>query len=307
MFKEEYGTWEKLQVPCGRCHGCRLEKSRQWAVRCFHEAQLHKDNSFLTLTYDEAHLPHGGTLIKKHYQDFMKRLRRFLERKLKRPLAPGELMYFHCGEYGAQCKTCRKSERECCCPRFAEGIGRPHYHAVLFGLDFLDKVLYRTSRRGDQIFTSAVLSKLWGKGHCTIGAVTFESAAYTARYIMKKINGDDAKAHYTVVDDQGEMHEVLPEYVTMSLKPTVGRNWAERYSADTYPDDFVVVRGKRMKPPKFYDRLYEEENPEEHARLRKERIRYARKHKHDATPERLAVREKVKLAQISNLKRTLDE
>lgn len=235
VFKAEQGGAQKVTIACQRCIGCRLERSRQWAMRCMHEAQLHDENSFITLTYDDQHLPYGGTLIKKHFQDFMKRLRRhFGGRKIQ---------YYHCGEYG-------------------ERTRRPHYHALLFGLDFRDKLHFKTTARGDRVFTSSTLSKLWGMGHCSIGAVTFESAAYTARYILKKQSGDQAESHYRkVMADTGEVVNLLPEYVTMSLKPTVGRGWIEEFSGDVYPDDFVVMRGKKMKPPKYYDRMHELEDP----------------------------------------------
>lgn len=237
VFKPREGFVDlPVSISCGRCIGCRLERSRQWAMRCVHEAQLHTENSFLTLTYDDEHLPYGGTLIKKHFQDFMKRLRRkFGGRKIQ---------YYHCGEYGDKTR-------------------RPHYHALLFGLDFSDKLRHKTTPRGDTVFTSEALSKLWGMGFCTVGAVTFESAAYTARYVLKKVGGrDKTEGHYRVtVADTGEVVELLPEYVTMSLKPTIGKNWYRDFSSDVYPDDFVVVRGKRMKPPKYYDRMHELEDP----------------------------------------------
>jgi len=147
---------------------------------------------------------------------------------------------------------------------------------------------------------------VWGKGFCTIGAVTFESAAYTARYIAKKINGAMARKHYELIDEHGEVFDREPEYTTMSLKSPIGEEWLNKFKGDVYPDDFVVVRGKRMKPPKFYDRIYEEENPVEHAELVRVREKYARAHKLNGTPERLAVRKKVLESRISTLKRELE-
>lgn len=248
-------------------------------MRCLHEAQLHEDNMFLTLTYDDEHLPYGGTLVKKDFQDFMKRYRK--------RLGGAPLQYFHCGEYGDEKR-------------------RPHYHALLFGHQFVDAKFHRSTPRGDRVFTSEQLSELWGKGFCTIGAVTFESAAYVARYVVKKVTGNKAALHYTVVDADGEIHELLPEYTTMSLKRPIGKGWFQQFASDCYPSDEVIVRGKRMKPPKFYDKLYELENPEGMARIKSEREAFARAHEQDSTPQRLAVREHVKLAQIRTLKRNVE-
>lgn len=266
-----------MEVPCGQCIGCRLERSRQWAVRCVHEAQLHESNCFLTLTYDDAHLPYGGTLIKKHFQDFMKRLRKRV----------GQVRFFHCGEYGDISR-------------------RPHYHALIFGFDFPDKVLYSRNGQGHNIYESPLLSELWGLGRCTIGALTFESAAYTARYVMKKVTGQLAEDHYeVVVPSTGEVVQLLPEYITMSLKPGIGSGWYDRFSRDVFPDDFVVVRGIPQGAPRFYLRRLEKDDVVAFKRVKRKRIERAFEVRDNCTDERLAVREKVRTAQISSLKRDL--
>lgn len=241
-----------------------------------HEASLHEANSFLTLTYDPDKLPIGGTLVKHHFTDFMKRLRS--------RLSPRKLRYFHCGEYG-------------------EKLGRPHYHSVLFGFDFPDRVYYK-SVNGQKLFISDFLSDVWGFGFCTLGTVTFQSAAYVSRYCVKKITGSQADDHYWSVDERtGECHQIEPEYATMSRRPGLGAGWLEKYASDVYPFDEVVVSGVPTKPPRFYDSLYEIENPSDFARIKRERILAARKHSDDQTDERLLVREKCKLSQVQFLKR----
>lgn len=256
-----------------------MESSRQWALRCVHEASLHEDNAFITLTYAPENVPYGGTLVKKDFQDFAKRLRKKFRRKLS---------YYHCGEYG-------------------ERTRRPHYHALLFGVDFPDKEAFKKSADGSQIFTSELLQRLWPQGFCTTGAITFESAAYVARYVMKKINGDAAKDHYRVVDPEtGEVHDLLPEYTTMSLKPAIAKGWYEKFKSDAYPSDFLVLRGRKMKPPKYYDRLLELEDPEARAAIKARREQEALLREGDSTTARLRVREQVKQAQIENLKRGID-
>ena len=182
-----------MAVPCGQCIGCRLERSRMWAVRCVHEASLHADNCFITLTFDDSHLSHTGTLITSDFQKFMKRLRKeFSGRRIR---------YFHCGEYG-------------------EKLGRPHHHACLFGFDFSDKVLWSV-RSNVKLYRSPTLDRIWGQGYCTIGDVNFESAAYVARYVTKKITGEVAVDHYKVGVDvsTGEVISKKPEFVTMSRRP----------------------------------------------------------------------------------------
>lgn len=140
-------------------------------------------------------------------------------------------------------------------------------------------------------------------GAVIIGEVTFESAAYVARYVTKKITGKKSEEHY-----KGK----TPEYVTMSRgrKPEggIGTRWFQKYKSDVYPDDFVVIRGKKMRPPKFYDNLYQEENPSQH-----QKVKQGRKIDHpfypskDNTQERLKVREFVHKAQTKILKRNLEE
>ncbi len=267
---------QPVTVPCGQCIGCRLERSRQWAIRCVHESSLHDDNCFLTLTYDDDHLPATGTLVKKHFQDFMKRLRKRFSHK--------KIMYFHCGEYG-------------------ETTARPHYHAILFGHDFSDKELIK-EKNDNKIYFSETLQSLWGHGLCSIGAVTFESAAYVARYVMKKVTGEAAQSHYErIVPETGEIVNLLPEYITMSLKPAIGKNWYLKFNDDVWPDDFVVMRGKKMKPPKYYQGLYELEEPDSVVQLKLDRIKAASLNKAESTPERLAIREHVKKSQIKQLSR----
>ena len=153
-----------------------------------------------------------------------------------------------------------------------------------------------------------MLERLWPQGLSSVGTVTFESAAYVARYITKKFLGPNAADHYERVDtDTGEIISITPEYTTMSLKPAIGKTWFENYSTDVYPSDEVVIRGKKMKPPRYYNGLYELEHPEQMLAIKKSRIRAARKNAADTTTARLAVRETIKLKQAKQLIRPLEE
>lgn len=244
-----------------------------------HEASLWDDNAFITLTFNDANLPADGSLNVRHYQLFMKRLRKQFGSNIR---------FFHCGEYG-------------------EKFRRPHYHACLFNHDFHDKTLWKV-QNDQRLFISADLEKLWPYGFSTTGVVTFQSAAYVARYIMKKVTGDLAEEHYQRVDPEtGEITQLRPEYTTMSRRPGIGHGWLKKFYQDIYPDDFVVIKGKRMKPPKYYDRLYEIAYPSDFDEIRRRRILAGKLHVDDNTPERLNVRERVKFAQIDQLPRTIDQ
>lgn len=197
--------------------------------------------------------------------------------------------YFHCGEYG-------------------EETGRPHYHCLLFNFDFHDKVYFKSNSSGDRLYTSALLSKLWPFGHHFIGAVTFESAAYVARYVMKKVTGDLADEHY-VDKETGFIRPA--EYVTMSRGSKVrgtggiGKSWLEKYVKDVYPHDEKVVRGKICKPPKFYDKQLELTDPSLFVKIKARRLALAAKCSDDNTPWRLEVKRQVKEDQLKRLKRGL--
>ncbi len=278
VFKPEDSNGQKIQLSCGQCTGCRIAKTREWAIRCVHEASMHEDNSFITLTYDQKHIPPDGSLNIAHWQKFMKRIRKHYQ--------PKKIRYYHCGEYGSQTE-------------------RPHYHACLFGHDFQDKYLW-AHRRGNKVYRSETLEKLWPFGLSEIGAVTAQSAAYVARYIMKKITGEKAESHYLRIDElTGELYNLQPEYNTISRNPGIGAGWFEKFSQDVFPDDFIIHEGKKYKTPKYYNGLYEIVDPNELSRVKKERLRNFNKAEH--TTERLAIREKVKRAQIERLKRDLHE
>lgn len=268
-----------VQVPCGQCIGCRLERSRQWAVRCMHEASLHDANCFLTLTYAPENLPAFGSLVPADLQLFMKRLRK--------RIAPKRVSFFACGEYG-------------------ENLDRPHYHVILFGFMFPDRERFKTLPSGEMMFRSAMLEDLWPFGFSSIGNVTFESAAYVARYTCKKVTGELADEHYLACDTStGELQERVPEFARMSLRPAVGKLWFDRYSSEVLSADSVVVRGMEMKPPAYYDKLHAAVDAVAAEAVKLERMKANAAFKGDQTPERLRVREVVRTAKFNLFKRNL--
>lgn len=237
-----------------------------------HEASLHERNSFVTLTYSDDSLPPRCSLDKRAFPKFIKRLRKHLNKK-NHPRSNTSVRYYHCGEYG-------------------DLTGRPHYHACLFGQNFdHDRELFKLTN-GNRLYTSPELSHLWPYGHAVIAELTFETAAYVARYAMKKIN-NPIESDYTYLDlHTGDLVKREPEYATMSRRPGIGANWIEKFSDDTYKDDSVIINGKQTRPPKFYDGLLEKRDPQKYEAIKTERIRLAQKYQHDNTPRRLAEKEK---------------
>ena len=262
-----------VTLPCGGCIGCRLERARQWAVRCYHEASINDQNAFITLTYNDDNLPNGGTLNLRHFQLFMKRLRKLH--------SPKTIRFFHCGEYGAN-------------------LLRPHYHACIFGHDFEDRTLWKTGKYPQ--YRSAELESLWTVGHSITQDLTFQSASYTARYILKKVTGKNADDHYWRYDERtGEIYTVIPEYVTMSRRPGIGTEWFITNKSDCYPSDFLVINNKKQGVPTFYDRSYELTNATDLIKIKRSRRSSANLCVSDTTPDRLKVREKVKIARLKQL------
>lgn len=246
-----------MKLPCGRCMGCRLEHSKSWAIRCMHEKQMHKECCFLTLTYNDEHLPKNGTLVRSDPQLFLKRLRD--------GLSPKRFRFYGCGEYG-------------------ERTGRPHYHLILFGCDFPDKQFYKSAKGGQRLYTSRFVAKYWPFGFNVLGDVDFDSCAYVARYVTKKISGDKAAAHYG---------DRLPEFSMMSRMPGVGSTWFAKFGSHAYEWDSVIFKGREVRPPRFYDTRYEVIDSDRLALVKRERRRHALAHSEDNTSARRHVKEEV--------------
>ncbi len=243
---------------------------------------MHEKNCFITLTFSQVELmkrKNPWSIEVRDWQLFIKRLRKRYGSKIR---------FFHCGEYG-------------------ETTGRPHYHACLFNFDFPDKQLY-SQPNGQKLYTSKILEELWPYGFCTVGTVTFESAAYVARYIMKKITGDLAEDHYqSIHPTTGEITQNKPEYTTMSRRPGLGSGWLEKYQSDVYPSDQIIINGKSLKPPRYYDNQIEKINAEIIANLKQKRVIKAKKQSKNNTYDRLAVRETIHIKKMDKLPRNHDK
>lgn len=252
-----------VEIPCGQCIGCRLEYSRQWANRCMMELESHDSAYFVTLTYNDESLPRSWyadpatgealpsfTLRKRDLQLFFKRLRkRFPDSRIR---------YYAAGEYG-------------------DTTFRPHYHCIIYGLHLDDLSLYSRTVEGWSYFTSPSLDRVWSIrrsdgtfspiGFAVIGNVTWETCAYTARYVLKKQTGQ-TKTFY-------EEHGLEPEFVLMSRRPGIARDYYDQHG---YNNSYSLVTDKKgitFSPPKYFDRLFDVENPDEMASIKVARLRVA--------------------------------
>lgn len=238
-----------------------------------HEAQTSERSIFLTLTYDEENLPENRSLDKRHWQLFAKRFRQRV----------GPFRFLHCGEYGGQ-------------------THRPHYHALMFGRPLLgggnslDEVVRKADPFERELRTSPLIDEIWGKGFNTIGEVTYASARYVASYTVERKTGDEEERDLERVDPEtGEWWKVEPEYATMSRgKPGgLGIEWFEKYWKDVYPGNKVVIDGRELTPPAFYDKKLEERDKKMSERMKEERKEWIKGNEWENGPTRLRVRRRV--------------
>jgi len=230
---------DAIILPDKQCIGCRLERSRNWAVRLMHEAKFHENACFLSLTYKDDLLPINGSLNKTHLRTFFKDLRARCSYYGKE-----KIKYFAVGEYAD--------------PKVGsdDTIGRPHYHAILYGPygvfnDDPERTEEEPSRSGGRQFSHADISACWPYGLHRFSEVTFESAAYVARYCLKKISGTSAPDHYA-----GR----TPEFP--SISNGLGKSHVEAWLSDLYPSDLTVLPGRgSFMPPPYYDRVLEKIDP----------------------------------------------
>jgi len=297
-----------MEVACGQCLGCRLDRARMWAVRIVHESSLHEfdgGNCFITLTYrDKAectekelrkryYINDDWSLVKDDFQRFMKRLRKARNGQ--------KIRFFHVGEYGNVCK--HKLTIDDC--QFCT-VGRPHYHACLFNCSFTD--LYAVGQHNGIIhYASDELAAIWKHGFVQVGELNYQSAGYVARYVLKKVTGNNAEESYMNIDADGCAVFVLPEYATMSRRPGIGKAWFDEFGSDVFPRDEVPVPGAGVfkKVPRYYDDLLAAKQPEVYLQVKNLREIFRREHFREYSTDRLADKQKVKKAQLNFLKRGL--
>lgn len=215
-----------LQLPCGKCHPCLADRGAQWATRLYHESTLHRVSAFITLTYDDNNLPKPPSLRPEHLEKFWKRLRS----------ASGKFSYYACGEYG-------------------EARQRPHYHAILFGWWPKDTKRWKETANGP-LFTSALLTKAWGKGFTSLTVVSMATMVYVAKYVLKR-----SEAYRWVDPATGEVSNLVLPFSRMSRRPAIGSAWAQAHGeTDAFRHDNVVIAGSKRKLPRFYEKKLREKS-----------------------------------------------
>lgn len=278
----------RLELACGQCADCRRRRSGDWAVRCLHEAQMHEKNCFVTLTYDQDHIPNDLSLNVEHWKLFAKRLRNFLKRETPKNTAT-TFRYLHCGEYGEENK-------------------RPHYHALLFGIDFdWDRKLV-SETDGKKTWESPTLDRLWPDGFTTVQDLNFSTASYVAGYVLKKRTGEEKWETYLRTNGEDQW-VVEPDYATMSRRKGLGESWFDKYYKDVYPEDRVtLIGGKKMQPPAFYDKLLAERDEELWNEVKRKRLHLRLKKGTEDSYERSKTKEKhAELTSRQFSKRRLEE
>lgn len=257
------GDDEAIEVGCGQCASCKIEYGRNWSTRCMHEASLHEENCFITLTLNDENCPADMSLNAKTWQDFAKRFRKNI----------GPFRYYACGEYTEDEK--------------GNAVVRPHYHACIFGHDFhADRYIHTHNKYGDPIYRSPTLEDSWKLGFSTLGELTRESAQYVARYVLKKQSGPK---------ESGAYWGRKPPFAVMSRNPGLGTGWIKKWWADVYPHDYVVVEGEKTRTPRFYDKYLESKDPAMLDLVKANRIAMGKKLEGNYTREKLAGKNKVLL------------
>lgn len=266
IYKDKNRIWkrinkdenrEEIDLPCSKCIGCRLDYSREWANRCMIESMKYKHNEFITLTYDPEHLPtkevvdedgivkEKGTLVPVDLTKFMKDLRRYYQYHFNHE----GIRFYACGEYGS------KNER-------------PHYHLIVFNLPVPDKKFGFTNKKGSINYHSDIIQKIWNKGLTSLCPVTWETCAYTARYMMKKQKGKD---NVEELKERG----YIQEFVRMSRDGGIGRDYYEQNKDKIYENDEIFIKKgfntEKIRPSRFYDKLFDIDNPERMAEIKEQR------------------------------------
>jgi hypothetical protein len=259
----------ETRVPCRNCIGCRIRRSCDWGIRCVHEASLYENNCFITLTYRDECLPPNYELVHYDWQCFMKRLRDKFGNGIKA---------FMCGEYGEKYK-------------------RPHFHAILFNVDFDDKRII-AAKKDYVLYGSQTLDDLWMRGFTSVGTCNFTTAAYVAKYVTKKATGKAAFEEYGYVSEDGEILLRKPPYSQAPRLEGLGLQWLQQHIEDVFPRDYIVHSGARFPVPRYYFDKAKELRPDLMEEVEHNRLVYSLYFSEDESYKRLMTIEKVKEAQL---------
>lgn len=282
---------QSLDIPCGQCMACRVNKCQEYTIRFQNEVSLHEANCFWTVTYRDEDLPPNKSLVMDHISAFVKRLRS--------RVSPVRFRFVCNSEYGPSTR-------------------RPHYHGLFFGLDFEDRVPLRKTDAGAMSFYSPTLTEVWGLGDCECAPVTEANCRYVAGHTIDKLNGKLADEAYSIVDPHsGEVVELERPSLRMSNRPGIGAGWIDAYECDAFPSGFLIIDGVKRPVPRYYKKrlkdryslpgscndpgkLIHVDDFEVMSRIQRKRgLAMAAEN----TPERLAVKDELLRIKISRRKR----
>lgn len=253
------------EVPCGHCPECQKSYYTNWATRGSRELLRWPCSLFITLTYDDDHLPQNRSLDKAELQKFIKRVKRHFNSTAQNPIRQ-----IYCGEYGTK-------------------NGRPHYHTILFNTDFDDKIPYRTTDQGHQVFTSKTLTHLWSNGFVEFGFATTATVSYLFKYILKKKSRKEKQLpHSTTID--GITYDVDHEFIEASRNPGIG---AHMRDSDSIKKGYLSVNGVRKTLPKYYLEHLRKTNPKVYDEIQNLKFDFKSRQK----PESALRRQQKELAQ----------
>lgn len=233
------GDIQEVTVPCGKCLGCYIDQSSEWSMRARLELRKHKESIFLTLTYNNEHLPEGGLLSRSDIQKFLKRLRRHLE--------PLRIRYYGCGEYGS-----------------AENTYRPHYHLIIYGYKPEDLTYFFTNDDGDRVYRSKTIDKIWGKGFVTVGEVTPASIRYCSLYLQKafkELVKDKEVKPFRLYSTRPSLgydgltdEEIIADRVYISGKPRkLPRSYLRRFETNEWSEILPIIKERRAEKSAYIE------------------------------------------------------
>lgn len=242
-----------FEIPCGHCLGCRQDQAREWSNRLIMEMKYHDSAYFVTLTYDDMHVPvipsldsltgeivWNGNLKKSDVQMFMKRLRAHRQ--------DDKIRFFAAGEYGPETK-------------------RPHYHAILFGLHLGDWSLIESghSETGQIYYDCPELAKIWRNGFVSIEPANEYTCRYVCSYVTSKV-GDAAAESYW--QDRGQQ----PPFSLSSRRPGIGRQYFEDHETEFFDYEKVFIETDNgsvsVKPPRYFKKLMQASDEDAYIKIR---------------------------------------
>ena len=237
----------EIKLPCGKCPECCKDYYTAWATRGSRELSNWESSVFITLTYDDQNIPPDKSLKKRHIQNFIKRVKKYFGSTKENPIRQT-----YCGEYGTNTL-------------------RPHYHCVLYNVDFNDKKKHYKSTQGHQVYLSQTLTSLWGKGNAEFGYATPASIAYLYKYILKKKTRREKEKPLNIELD-GVTYDVEHEFIESSRNPGIGA-WLR--GNDSLKKGYLTVNGTKTKIPKYYLEDLKINDPNTYEKLKDSKFDYA--------------------------------